>query len=485
MYREFFGFSEKPFDVTPDPKFLFLSPSHREVLASLIYGIRERRGFISVVGEVGTGKTTLLNTLLDRLDENTKVANIFNTDVNFRQLLLMALVEFDLAQPNEKLTKVEALHRLNEFAIKHMAHGGNVVVVVDEAQNLDRHSMENLRLLSNLETRKQKLIQIILSGQPELEQKLAKPELRQLSQRISLKRYIAPLSERETYDYIDHRLSVAGFRGSHLFDARAKELIWEHSRGIPRKINILCDNIFLIGYGLRKKRIDAAVVKEAIKDLEGPHLEEFAIGAVHDGPPPILSIERRRSRRFALGASLLLAAFCGSAIGILFGYSLQNFKEKGVSQPLALRETMEANSLPGNQIKKKVLPEAEGPKGDGLPKANQDVRGREETKDKEILRDQIISYEETESQVAQQRVNQSPAAHLETQPVKQKAGGVSSEKTIVVRRGDSLSGIIKKIYGRYDENMLTEVLKKNPYIRNPEFIMVGQVLTMPSDSEFR
>ena len=265
MYCNFFGFSERPFDVTPDPKFLYLSPSHREMLASLIYGIRERRGFISIVGEVGTGKTTLLNAVLDRIDETTKVAYVFNTDVTFRQMLTMALVELGAASAEEKLSKVESLSRLNEFAIQQLSKGVNVVLIVDEAQNLDEHSMESLRLLSNLETRKHKLIQIILSGQPELDTKLSQPELRQLAQRISMRRYIIPLSESETYDYIQHRLTIAHYNGSSIFDRKALRLIWEYSGGIPRKINILCDNAFLIGYGLRKKRIKASEVEEAMK----------------------------------------------------------------------------------------------------------------------------------------------------------------------------------------------------------------------------
>ena len=250
MYRNFFGFSEKPFDVTPDPRFLYLSPTHREVLASLIYGILERRGFITVVGEVGTGKTTLLNATLDRLDDKTKVAFIFNTDVTFNEMLSMALYEWGLITRQQSLSKVNAIHRLNKFAIGQLAEGGNVVLIVDEAQNLNNSVMENLRLLSNLETRRHKLVQIVFSGQPELDNKLAQHELRQLAQRISLKRYITPLSEKETYEYIQHRLATADYKGPPLFNRRTKQLIWEYSVGVPRRINILCDNIFLIGYGL-------------------------------------------------------------------------------------------------------------------------------------------------------------------------------------------------------------------------------------------
>ena len=168
MYTNFFGFSEKPFNVTPDPRFLYLSPEHRETLATLIYGIQERRGFIAVVGEVGTGKTTLLNTLMGRLDERTKVAYVFNSDVTAEQLITNILVELGLARTDGTLYKGQAIDRLNQFAIEQLGRGCNVVLIVDEAQNLGHRAMESLRLLSNLETHTLKLIQIILSGQPEL-----------------------------------------------------------------------------------------------------------------------------------------------------------------------------------------------------------------------------------------------------------------------------------------------------------------------------
>jgi general secretion pathway protein A len=275
MYNKFFGFKDKPFEVTPDPKFLYLNQAYREILSALIYGIHERRGFIAIVGEVGTGKTLIINALLDRLDNDTKVAFIFNSDLTFRQMLIMALYDLGLTEPKEKLSKVSAIQRLNEFAIKQLERGGNVVIIIDEAQGLSYKTMENFRMLSNLETRKHKLVQIVLSGQPELDDKLKKPEWRQLVQRISLKRYSTTLSEKDTYRYIEHRLKVAEYEGASLFSEKALELIWLHSSGIPRKINILCDNMLLIGYGLNKKSLDEEIAIEAIKDLRwSPYFEK-------------------------------------------------------------------------------------------------------------------------------------------------------------------------------------------------------------------
>jgi type II secretory pathway predicted ATPase ExeA len=288
MYNKFFGFSEKPFEVTPDPKFLFLTKAYQEILSALVYGIRERRGFIALVGEVGTGKTLMINALLDRLDHRTKVAFIFNSDLTFKQMLIMAICDLGLATPEENLSKVEAIQRLNELAITQLEKNGYVVIIVDEAQGISHKTMENLRMLSNLETRKHKLLQIILSGQPELDTKLRKPEWRQLVQRISIKRYSTQLSEEDTYNYVQHRLNIAGFKGPFLFNDEALKLIWRNSCGIPRKINIICDNALLIGYGIEKRIISREIIQEAIDDLswspfsDGTEIEDLPTELSHD-----------------------------------------------------------------------------------------------------------------------------------------------------------------------------------------------------------
>lgn len=267
MYCDYYGFSEEPFNITPDPTFLYMSPGHEEVLTSIIYGIQGRRGIIAIIGEVGTGKTTLLNTALDWIDRKTKVAYVINFDVNFDELLNMALINLGLPTAERNPSKNEALQKLNDFALKQLSVGGNVALIVDEAQNLNEPAMENLRLLSNLETPKHKLVQIILSGQPELETKLARPELRQLTQRISIRRYIDPLKESETYEYIQHRLDVADYKGPMLFGPEAQNLVWQCSQGIPRKINIICDNALLMGFRESHQKIETPLIQKAIDDL--------------------------------------------------------------------------------------------------------------------------------------------------------------------------------------------------------------------------
>jgi general secretion pathway protein A len=268
MYCNHFGFQEKPFEITPDPEYLFLSPRHREMLASLVHGIRERRGFIVIFGEVGTGKTTLLNAAIDQAGPNTKVAYICNTSLDFEQMLHQILLELGATESEKPLSRIHSIRLLNGLAIEQLSQGGNVVIIVDEAQNTSAAAMENLRLLSNLETRKHKLIQIVLSGQPELVDKLSRPELRQLAQRISIRRSVGPLTEEETYKYLQYRLKVVGYEGAQLFDHKARQLIYAYTGGVPRKINILCDNSLLIGYALKSKRILASYVEESARDLD-------------------------------------------------------------------------------------------------------------------------------------------------------------------------------------------------------------------------
>jgi len=265
MYSNFFGFRVKPFELTPDSSFLYLSPDLGEIRATLYYGISQRRGFGLLVGEPGTGKTTLINSLIDKSGIDANFAYIFNPDLNFNDLLHTVLVEFGLASVEEDLSKTKAMHRLNSFVTEQFEKGKHTVIIVDEAQLLDIKTLENLRLLSNLETRKHKLIYIIISGQPELENTLSHKNLSQLAQRIGLRCRTKPLAEKEAYEYIDHRLKVAGYNGPQLFANKAKQTIWTYSKGIPRSINIICDSCLLTGYSRDQKRIDSSIVKEVIE----------------------------------------------------------------------------------------------------------------------------------------------------------------------------------------------------------------------------
>jgi general secretion pathway protein A len=266
MYLKFYGLREKPFNATPDPRFLYLTPGHREALSQLVYGVQEHKGFIVLTGEVGTGKTTLLRTLLTRLDGSTAVAFVFNSTLPFDELVEYILHDFGIAKAGE--SRVERLVTLNNFLIERRRCGQNTAVIFDEAQNLEAATLEQIRLLSNFETPTDKLLQILLVGQPELRAKLMLPELRQLKQRIALRCVIPPLRPEEAHDYIRKRLRIAGARDLNLFVNRAVRQIAEYAGGIPRVINIVCDHCLLIGYADQTRRIDGDIVRRAIKYLE-------------------------------------------------------------------------------------------------------------------------------------------------------------------------------------------------------------------------
>lgn len=251
-----------PFSVTPDTDFFFPSPKHVEALSSMIYAVKEKKGFVAVTGEIGTGKTTICRLLLSKLDLNVKTAMITNTLLTRKQILESICNEFALKK-KLRMTKLELLDLLYKFLIQQYRKGNHVVLIIDEAQNLSLSTLEEIRLLSNLETEKEKLLQIILVGQPELKEKLQRPELKQLKQRICSSYHITPFSQRETVDYINHRLKIAGSDGKLKFTSSALNSIYQYSRGIPRLINIICDQSLLLGYVRETKKIDSRLVIEA------------------------------------------------------------------------------------------------------------------------------------------------------------------------------------------------------------------------------
>jgi len=265
MYNKFYGFSQKPFELLPDPRFLFLTTNHREIIASMMDAIRNRRGFISITGEVGTGKTTLIRFLLGKLEaeEKVKTVLIFHPTITFKELLKNILLELDLEVLNSGNRAL--LHQLNEYLTQMIPKNEVLVVIIDEAQGLSREVMGELGMLPKLAT-----LQVVFVGQPEFEDKLNSQGLRQLKQRIGIKHQISLLGKRESEDYIDHRLRLVRSSSAKKFTQKAISLICSHAQGIPRIINILCDNAFLMGYSLSQKKIDVDIIREVIKDMEGP-----------------------------------------------------------------------------------------------------------------------------------------------------------------------------------------------------------------------
>ncbi len=266
MYTKYYGFNEKPFTLTPNPRFIYLSKNHKEAFAHLLYGINNHYGFIELIGEVGTGKTTVLRTLLSQLNEdNYRSALIFNPCLTGVELLRSINHEFGLNSRSEYAN--ELLEELNRFLLTENARGITVVLVIDEAQNLSPEILEQLRLISNLETDDDKLIQIVLAGQPELSALLDLPKLRQLNQRIAVRYRLRSMSMDETRTYIRHRMVVAGETGGVSFSRSALKLIHLYTRGLPRLINNLCDRALLIGYGDEQRRISAGTVTRAIGEM--------------------------------------------------------------------------------------------------------------------------------------------------------------------------------------------------------------------------
>lgn len=266
MYTKYFGFNEKPFTLTPNPRFIYLSKNHKEAFAHLLYGINNHYGFIELIGEVGAGKTTVLRTLLSQLNEESyRSALIFNPCLTGVELLRSINHEFGLNSTSEYAN--ELLGELNSFLLKENTQGITVVLVIDEAQNLSPEILEQLRLISNLETENDKLIQIILAGQLELSTILELPQLRQLNQRIAVRYRLKPMSSEETCTYIRHRMVVAGETGGVSFSRNAQTIIHLYSRGLPRLINNLCDRALLIAYGDERRLVTAGIVLRAVKEL--------------------------------------------------------------------------------------------------------------------------------------------------------------------------------------------------------------------------
>jgi general secretion pathway protein A len=293
MYNSFYGFKERPFQLVPNPAYLYLSRSHEEAMAYLVYAVSQGDGFVEITGEVGTGKTTLCRAVLENLDKHTEAAYIFNPKLDSLQLLKAINDEFGVASNGDSVK--EHIDALNAFLMKKRMEGTKVVLIIDEAQNLNKEVLEQLRLLSNLETTTSKLLQIILVGQPELGEMLDSHELRQLGQRITLSCYLTPLTHEETREYVAHRIEVASQRPEVTFTRGALRAIYRYSGGIPRLINISCDRALLTAYGLNRKKITGPIARASIRELAAR------------GDAKRLTLQRRK--RLSLSTGVLLGVF--------------------------------------------------------------------------------------------------------------------------------------------------------------------------------
>jgi len=275
MYKEFFGLKESPFNVNPDPRYLYLTKQTQEAFACLTYGVQARKGFILLTGEVGTGKTTLLNRLLDWLrTQRANTAFIFNPRLSVTQLLDFMMTDFGI--PCESKLKSQVLLRLNQWLLERYKAGETAVLIIDEAQNLSPQLLEEIRLLTNLETSTEKLLQIVLAGQPELEAHLAQPQLRQLRQRITLRSRTQALSREETEGYIHERLKIAGASDAEVFSPEAVEAVHRYARGIPRVINLLCEHSLINAFVDHQKPIQKETVEDVAQEFQLDRIDPVA-----------------------------------------------------------------------------------------------------------------------------------------------------------------------------------------------------------------
>mgnify|MGYP003681882887 CR=1 FL=1 len=419
----------------------------------MTYGIAERKGFIVITGEVGTGKTTLIHTLLERLDESVKTALIFNPNLTLEDFFLSLFDEFGLKVQNP--TKANFLIELNNFLIEQLSKNGNAALIIDEAQNLPPSILEEIRLLLNLETSKDKLIQIVLSGQPELNRKLDLPELRQLKQRISVRYHIPPLNRKEVEEYIRGRLKAAGAEGFSIFADKAVEEIFNYSKGIPRLINILCDNSLLAGYAADQRQIDRKIVRECIGDLELKGKRPKETIEVATGTPE--KSLRLRLRLLVFALLFLMLVLAGNV-----WWNTDSYRETWTMLHGKEREVVQPQSR--------------------LALTSPPWRGRiqPESAQKEEISAQV-NLPEGEASFLVDTPSPPPPLKCDGLGVDEKA--ISQDQYVTVKENDWLSEIVLKRYGKVSEQILSFVKKSNPEIKNVNHIEAGWKIFLPELSD--
>jgi general secretion pathway protein A len=458
MYLDFYRLQKAPFHITPDPEFLFLSPSHKAALGAIIYGIEERQGFVAITGEVGLGKTTILRSYLERIDaQQLRTIYIFNANLSFRSLLKIIFQEFGLDLEDliffEDEDLFELVNRLHQALIQEYKRGRNVALIIDEAQNMPVETLENLRMLSNLETSTEKLVQIVLIGQPEFERKLELHELRQLKQRLVIHARIEPLTPEESLAYIQHRLDKVARSPQALLTKGALKLIVEAAQGTPRALNILCTNTLIAGFGYRQNPIPAETVREVIVAQAG---------------------KKPRSR---LRAAVLwpAAALAGAGLFLASPYGQQALSH--VPQQLP--------SWP--DVLEKIRLSATGPVAPvpPLPLPPQPVAGNEPgtAEPQRISLGQPLAQPEGPPEPGKDNGHTAPEPSSPlVPPAPLTLPGVKMTEPPTVRtiaKGESVSKIVAEVYGVATDAALEIVKKHNPHILDINKVAVGTKIILP------
>jgi type II secretory pathway predicted ATPase ExeA len=457
-YIQYYGLSVNPFDISPDPKFFFPSESHKEALASLLYVVKERKGFMLVVGENGTGKTVLINHLIRSLDENVNVVCFPQGNFSFEQMLKEILIKLEL--PLERIIKGTMLHQLNEYLVQNLARGKNLVLIIDEAQNIYKDVMEELRLISNLETSTSKLLQIIFVGQPKTETKLNTRGMRQLKQRIGTISRITRLSPAESMEYIDHRLLHAGCHSDAVFSPEALVLICKCAGGVPRKINVLCHNVLFKGFERSEKPISAATVREIRNEENLLTGKQTGNAATWDEQKPRFIFARgntwlKRALYFCLATGcIMIAVFLGKEY-------LKNIPK--IPQPVT--------SLKPSAVSEEVTIKA--------PVIEEVV-----TKAPVIEADSVSKTAPVApSEVYQPAKIPSEAADSPKPSAASARTKIRYKRVVDIGQGANLSSLILNNYNRVNTTLMDFVMIFNPKIANPDLILIDLKIRIPEITE--
>ncbi len=496
MYLDYYSLIEEPFSVTADPKFLYMSEGHEEALSHLLYAIRKQRGFAAITGGVGTGKTTLLNSLLTT-EQGITFAFIYQSAEDITELLRYVFKDLGL-EDKGYTSKSEYLTALNDFLLLEMEQQHEVVLVIDEAQNLGVKVLEDLRLISNLETSKKKLIQIVLAGQSELREMLALPELRQLNQRIALRYHLGAMSQQETGEYIRHRLKIAGAPREGIFDNDAIRQIYDFSRGVPRLINQVCDASLLKGFLAKKPDVQGDLVANVVASEFGHRQVETSIEAepapVAEAPParepepvveavPVAATANRRSSR--LGVWLAAAV-----IIILGGFTVWRV---WLAQPdfgFTPLPQEDAYAAGGETVEQGVDAGEAGAEQTAATRPEERIETTPPEKTAvESVRGTVTAVAEKQPTAAPVRAQ--PQSTKPVQPLPREESAVtvippeqpvidaSGGKRIRIRRGDCLFLLMLDEYNCVTEPVLQHIMQANPQITNPNIIRIGDFLYLP------
>jgi type II secretory pathway predicted ATPase ExeA len=449
MVLDFYNLNEQPFGVTPDPRFLYLSPTHREALASVQYGVTAGRGFTALIARPGMGKTTLLFDFLSKVPIPAKTVFLFQSQPTPRDLLRNLLEDLGVQEESDDIGHMQ--RKLNESLVRESKKGKSVVVVIDEAQNLDESVLEVVRMLSNFETSREKLMHLVLAGQPRLAEMLATSRLEQLRQRVSIIARLQPLNDEEVGQYINHRLSVAGFQsGTALFTKRAQALIVENSGGIPRNINNLCFNAISLGCALKAKRIEADVIREVIKDLE---LGSYSANPSDDAKVEAKTAVTARTKK----------------ISWLDGWRLK------VAVPLASLALLGAVAVAWTGLHSaRAVDSARVPSQVGM--ASAPVPATVSLPPLGPINPKLVAETRNVDDGAKAKELPSPASSIDTptNPIKLEPGGV-----VVVQPNQTMYRICMQILGRYDDKTKTRIRELNPGLLNLTQLRIGQRIRLP------